>query len=136
MRLDDGRALPTFMVQTLKNEDLTVFGDGHQTRSFCYISDMVEGIHRLLYSGEHLPVNLGNPDEISILDVAQEIIALTESKSRITFRPLPSHDPKVRQPDISKAKTLLDWKPKVSRKEGLTKTVGYFKKKISEESNR
>jgi dTDP-glucose 4,6-dehydratase len=135
MRLDDGRALPTFMVQALKNEDLTVFGDGHQTRSFCFISDMVEGIYGLLYSEEHLPVNLGNPDEISILDVAEEIIGLTESKSRITFKPLPSHDPKVRQPDISKAKTLLDWKPKVGRNEGLTKTVGYFRKKISEESN-
>ncbi len=93
---------------------------------------MVEGIYRLLYSGEHLPVNLGNPDEISILDFAKEIIALTGSRSRITRKPLPSHDPKVRQPDITKAKTLLGWNPKVSRKEGLSKTVDYFKKKISE----
>ena len=136
MRLDDGRALPAFMVQALKNEDLTVFGDGCQTRSFCYISDMVEGIYRLLYSGEHLPVNLGNPEEISILDFAKEIIALTGSKSRITYKSLPSHDPKVRQPDITKAKTVLGWVPKVSRKEGLRTTVGYFKRKISEKSNR
>jgi len=136
MRLDDGRALPTFMVQALKNEDLTVFGDGCQTRSFCYISDMVEGIYRLLYSGEHLPVNLGNPEEISILDFAKEIIVLTGSKSRITYKSLPSHDPKVRQPDITKAITLLGWGPKVSRKEGLRTTVGYFKTKISEKSNR
>jgi dTDP-glucose 4,6-dehydratase len=136
MRLDDGRALPTFMVQALKGEDLTVFGDGSQTRSFCYISDMVEGIYRLLYSGEHLPINLGNPDEISVLDFAKQIIALTGSRSRITCKPLPSHDPKVRQPDITKAKTLLSWNPKVSRKEGLSKTVDYFKKKISEALSR
>lgn len=132
MRLDDGRALPTFMVQALKGEDLTVFGDGSQTRSFCYISDMVEGIYRLLYSGEHLPVNLGNPEEISIMDFAKEIIALTGCKSRITCKPLPSHDPKVRQPDITKAKTLFGWNPKVSRKEGLSRTMDYFKKKISQ----
>jgi len=136
MRLDDGRALPTFMVQALKGGDLTVFGDGSQTRSFCYISDMVEGIYRLLYSGEYLPINLGNPEEISIMDFAKEIIALTGSKSQITCRPLPSHDPKVRQPDITKAKTLLGWKPKVSRKQGLRKTVDYFKEKISEVPSR
>ncbi|MCK5551981.1 MAG: GDP-mannose 4,6-dehydratase, partial [Deltaproteobacteria bacterium] len=110
--------------------------DGSQTRSFCYISDMVEGIYGLLYSGEHLPINLGNPDEISVLDFAKEIIALAGSRSRITYKPLPSHDPKVRQPDITKAKTLLGWNPKVSRKEGLSKTVEYFKKKISEALNR
>jgi dTDP-glucose 4,6-dehydratase len=132
MRLDDGRALPTFMVQALKGEDLTVFGDGSQTRSFCYVSDMVEGIYKLLYSGEHLPVNLGNPDEISIADIAKEIIALTGSKSRIISKPLPSHDPKVRQPDIVKARNLFGWNPKVSRKEGLRRTVKYFKEKVSE----
>jgi dTDP-glucose 4,6-dehydratase len=133
MRLDDGRALPTFMVQALKGEAITVFGDGNQTRSFCYISDMVEGVYRLLYSGEHLPVNLGNPDEISIVEFAKEIIALTGSKSQITYKSLPSHDPKVRQPDITKAKTLLGWDPNVSRKEGLRKTVDYFRRKVFEE---
>lgn len=136
MRLDDGRALPAFMVQALRGKDLTVFGDGSQTRSFCYISDMVEGIYKLLYSGEHLPVNLGNPEEISILEFANDIITITGSKSRITYHPLPSHDPKVRQPDITRAKTVLDWTPKVNRKEGLKKTLDYFREKVAEEGNR
>ncbi|GAI53252.1 unnamed protein product, partial [marine sediment metagenome] len=109
MRINDGRALPNFFVQTLKGEDLTVFGDGSQTRSFCYITDMVEGFVKLLESKEHLPVNLGNPSEISILDIAREIIALCHSSSKIKSSPLPPDDPKVRQPDISRAEKILGW---------------------------
>lgn len=133
MRLDDGRVLPNFMVQALKGEDLTVYGDGSQTRSFCYVEDLVEGIRRLLYSDEVEPVNLGNPEEITILDFAKEIIHLTGSKSRITFCPLPQNDPKVRQPDITKAKKILRWEPQISRQEGLRRTLQYFKKKIEGE---
>ena len=132
MRLDDGRALPNFMVQALKGEDITVYGDGTQTRSFCYVDDLIEGIKKLLDSDEAEPVNLGNPEEITILDFAKEIIYLTGSKSRIIFCSLPQNDPKVRQPDISKAKKILGWKPKVSRREGLSKTLQYFKEKLSE----
>jgi dTDP-glucose 4,6-dehydratase len=131
MRLDDGRALPNFMVQALKGEDITVYGNGTQTRSFCYVEDLIEGIKKLLDSNEAEPFNLGNPEEITILDFAKEIVNLTGSKSRINFYPLPQNDPKVRQPDITKAKTILGWEPKISRQEGLKRTLEYFKKKLS-----
>jgi dTDP-glucose 4,6-dehydratase len=131
MRLDDGRALPNFMVQALRGEDITVYGNGTQTRSFCYVDDLIEGIKKLLYSDEAEPINLGNPEEITILNFAKEIVALTGSKSRIIFSALPENDPKVRQPDITKAKTILGWEPKVSRQEGLRRTLQYFKKKLS-----
>jgi len=131
MRLDDGRALPNFMVQALKGEDITVYGDGGQTRSFCYVEDLIDGIKKLLNSDEAEPVNLGNPEEISILDFAKEIVRLTGSKSRVVFNPLPQNDPKVRQPDITKAKRILGWEPKVSREEGLRRTLQYFKGKIT-----
>jgi dTDP-glucose 4,6-dehydratase len=131
MRLDDGRALPNFMVQTLKGEDLTVYGDGTQTRSFCFVDDLIDGIKRLLYSNESKPVNLGNPEEIAIIDFAKEIIKLTGSKSHIVFHLLPQNDPKVRQPDITKAKRVLGWEPKVSRQEGLRRTIKYFQEKLS-----
>jgi dTDP-glucose 4,6-dehydratase len=131
MRLDDGRALPNFMVQALKGEDITVYGDGAQTRSFCYVDDLIEGIKKLLDADEVEPVNLGNPEEITILDFAKEIVKMTGSKSRISYYPLPQNDPKVRQPDITKARTILGWEPKVTRQEGLKKTVQYFEKKLS-----
>jgi dTDP-glucose 4,6-dehydratase len=131
MRLDDGRALPNFMVQALKGEDITVYGDGTQTRSFCYVDDLMDGIKKLLNSDEAEPVNLGNPEEISVLDFAKEIIRLTGSRSRIVFNPLPQNDPKVRQPDITKAKRILGWEPQVSREEGLRRTLQYFKGKIT-----
>jgi dTDP-glucose 4,6-dehydratase len=131
MRLDDGRALPNFMVQALRGEDITVYGNGTQTRSFCYVDDLIEGIKKLLYSDEAEPVNLGNPEEITILNFAKEIVALTGSKSRIIFSALPENDPKVRQPDITKAKTILGWEPRVGRQEGLKRTLQYFKKKLS-----
>ncbi|NUO07270.1 MAG: SDR family oxidoreductase [Candidatus Brocadia sp.] len=127
MRVKDGRALPNFMCQALRGEDITVFGSGLQTRSFCYASDLVDGIYRLLLSNEHDPVNIGNPEEITICQLAREILALTGSKSKIIFKPLPVDDPKIRQPDISRAKMLLGWEPRVSREEGLRKTLGYFK---------
>ncbi len=130
MRLDDGRALPNFMVQALKGEELTIYGDGTQTRSFCYVDDLIEGIVKLLYSQEVEPVNLGNPEEISILDFAKEILLLTGSKSSIGFYPLPLNDPKVRRPDITKAKKVLGWEPKVTLQEGLKKTVHYFRQKL------
>jgi dTDP-glucose 4,6-dehydratase len=142
MRLNDGRALPAFIGQALRGEDLTVFGDGSQTRSFCYVDDLVEGIYRLLLSDYHLPVNIGNPDEISLKEFAEEILALTGNKSRpdepvgrvkIIYKPLPVDDPKQRQPDITKAKTLLGWEPKVKRKEGLKITFEYFKSLDREE---
>jgi len=131
MRLDDGRALPNFMVQALKEEDITVYGNGTQTRSFCYVDDLIEGIKKLLDSDVADPVNLGNPEEIAILDFAKEIINMTGGKSRIIFCPLPQNDPKVRQPDITKAKTMLGWEPKVNRHEGLKRTLRYFKEKLS-----
>ncbi|MFQ5956613.1 MAG: UDP-glucuronic acid decarboxylase family protein [Candidatus Brocadiales bacterium] len=134
MRLDDGRALPTFMSQALRGEDLTVFGDGRQTRSFCYISDMVEGLYKLLMSKEHEPINLGNPSEITVLQLAKEIIELTSSKGKIVFRPIPQDDPKVRRPDISKAKGVLGWEPRVDRQEGLRKTMEYFASKIQSQA--
>jgi dTDP-glucose 4,6-dehydratase len=127
MRLNDGRALPAFIGQALRGEDITVYGDGKQTRSFCYISDQVEGIFRLLMSDYTNPVNIGNPSEITILDFAKEIIAMTGTKSKIVFNPLPIDDPMQRQPDITKAKTLLGWEPKVNRSEGLKYTLDYFK---------
>ncbi len=130
MRPDDGRAIPNFIVQALRNDDVTVYGDGSQTRSVCYIDDMNEAIFRLLHSKIYEPINLGNPDEISILSLAQEIIELCGSRSKIVFKDLPEDDPKVRQPDITKARELLNWEPKVSRKYGLLKTIEYFRSKI------
>jgi dTDP-glucose 4,6-dehydratase len=132
MRLDDGRALPAFFSQALKNEDITVFGDGSQTRSFCYVDDLVDGIFKLLLSNETLPVNIGNPNEITIEDFAKEVIHLTNSKSKIVYKELPIDDPKVRQPDISKAKLILGWEPKVNREEGLRITLEYFKKELKQ----
>ena len=133
MRLNDGRALPAFIGQALRGEDLTVFGDGSQTRSFCYVDDLIEGIYRLLMSDHHLPVNIGNPDEISLKDFAEEIIAITGTTQKIVYKDLPVDDPKQRRPDISKAKELLGWEPKVSRKEGLRITYDYFKNLPKEE---
>ncbi len=130
MRLNDGRALPAFASQALRGENITVFGDGSQTRSFCYVDDLVEGLFRLLMSDEKYPVNIGNPSEISILDFAKEIIEITGSTSEIIFQDLPKDDPKVRQPDINRAKTILNWEPQVVRREGLEKTLTYFKEKI------
>ena len=135
MRLNDGRALPAFIGQALRGEDLTVFGDGSQTRSFCYVSDLIEGIYRLLFSDETRPVNIGNPNEISLLDFANEIIALSGSRSGICFKPLPQDDPKQRQPDISRAKAVLDWTPKIDRKEGLALTYEYFSKLLAMSKN-
>jgi dTDP-glucose 4,6-dehydratase len=126
MRVEDGRALPAFFSQAIRDEEITVFGDGAQTRSFCFVDDLIEGIYRLLMSEYHLPVNIGNPDEISIKDFAQEVIRLV-GKGRIGYRPLPKDDPKQRQPDITLAKELLDWEPKISRTEGISKTYEYFK---------
>jgi len=131
MRLNDGRALPTFFRQAFYNKPITVFGDGSQTRSFTYVDDLVEGIYRLSKSDEDEPVNIGNPEEISILDFAKEIIEITGSKSEIDFKELPADDPKIRQPDISKAKRVLNWEPKTSRREGLLKTMEYFKEQVS-----
>ncbi|RYG51855.1 MAG: SDR family oxidoreductase [Chitinophagaceae bacterium] len=133
MRLNDGRALPAFIGQALRGEDLTVFGDGSQTRSFCYVDDLVDGIYRLLMSDHSLPVNIGNPDEISLLDFAKEIINLTGTTQKIVFKPLPVDDPKQRQPDITKAKELLNWQPTVSRAEGLKRTYEYFRSLPREE---
>jgi dTDP-glucose 4,6-dehydratase len=133
MRLNDGRALPAFIGQALRGEDLTVFGDGSQTRSFCYVDDLVEGIYRLLLSNYNMPVNIGNPDEISLKDFAEEILELTGNKVKITYKPLPVDDPKQRQPDITKAKELLGWAPTINRKEGLKKTYDYFKSLPEEE---
>ena len=127
MRLDDGRVLPAFIGQALRGEDLTIFGDGSQTRSFCYVDDLVEGIYRLLLCDYAYPVNIGNPNEITIRDFAEEIIKLTGTNQKIVFNPLPKDDPKQRQPDITKAKEILGWSPKVSRSEGLKLTYDYFK---------
>lgn len=133
MRLNDGRALPAFIGQALRGEDLTVFGDGSQTRSFCYVDDLIDGIYRLLFSDYHLPVNIGNPDEISLLDFAKEILELTGNKVKIIFKPLPVDDPKQREPDISKAAAILGWAPKVHRREGLKITYDYFRSLPEEE---
>jgi dTDP-glucose 4,6-dehydratase len=129
MRLNDGRALPAFISQALNKEPLTIFGDGSQTRSFCYVDDLVEGIYRLLMSNHHLPVNVGNPQEITINQFAKEILNLTESDKGIVYHPLPTDDPKQRKPDITKAKELLGWEPKISRPLGLALTYQYFKNK-------
>jgi dTDP-glucose 4,6-dehydratase len=128
MRLDDGRALPSFMSQALRKEDITVYGNGSQTRSFCYVSDLVEGIYRLLLSDYSLPVNIGNPVEITIKEFAEEIVRLTGTKSKIIYEPLPTDDPQQRKPDITKAQSILGWEPKVSRSEGLAITLDYFMK--------
>ena len=133
MRLNDGRALPAFIGQALRGEDMTVFGDGSQTRSFCYVDDLVEGIYRLLLSDYAKPVNIGNPNEISLKDFAEEILALTGHKVKIAYKPLPVDDPKQRKPDITKAQTLLGWEPKVGRAEGLKITYDYFKSLPEEE---
>ena len=135
MRLNDGRVLPAFIGQALRGEDLTVFGDGSQTRSFCYVDDLVEGIYRLLLSDEHRPVNVGNPDEISIADFAEEIIALTGTDQKVIYKPLPTDDPKQRRPDIARAREVMGWEPKVGRAEGFAITYEYFKG-LSEEDLR
>jgi dTDP-glucose 4,6-dehydratase len=134
MRTDDGRALPTFMSQALRGDPLTVYGDGSQTRAFCYVDDLVDGIYRLLMSDETEPVNIGNPDEITIKEFAEEIIEITGTGSSITYEELPKDDPQVRQPDISRAKEILGWEPAVDRREGLRRTLDYFKKKIDVEA--
>ncbi len=127
MRLNDGRALPTFIGQCLRGDNITVFGDGSQTRSFCYVDDLVEGVYKLLLSNYQYPVNIGNPSEISLKDFAKEILNLADSKTKIIYKPLPIDDPKQRRPDIKKAKAILDWTPKVDRKKGLKITYNYFK---------
>jgi dTDP-glucose 4,6-dehydratase len=131
MRLDDGRALPTFIGQALRGEDITVYGDGSQTRSFCYVSDLVDGIYKLLLSDEVNPVNIGNPDEITIKEFAEEVIKQTDSKSKIVYKPLPEDDPKVRQPNIERAQKILKWNSKIQREEGLKITIDYFINKIN-----
>jgi len=133
MRLRDGRAVPAFMSQALRNEDVTIFGDGTQTRSFCYVSDLVDGILRLLDSSTNEPVNIGNPHEITIEEIARTIMRLVGSTSRLVYRALPVDDPKQRRPDITRARTLLSWEPRVSLEEGLLKTVDYFKQKLKVE---
>ena len=135
MRLNDGRALPAFIGQALRGEDITVFGDGSQTRSFCYVDDLVDGIYRLLLSDYNQPVNIGNPDEITILEFAEEVVKLTGSKSKIIFKDLPIDDPKQRKPDITRAKEVLGWSPQFSRSEGLIPTLEYFKNKVRLEDN-
>jgi dTDP-glucose 4,6-dehydratase len=136
MRLNDGRALPAFIGQALRGEDLTVFGDGSQTRSFCYVDDLVEGIYRLLLSDYHMPVNIGNPNEISLKDFAEEVLKLTGSSVKITYKPLPTDDPKQRKPDITKAREILGWEPTIGREEGLRITYEYFKSLPMEELNK
>lgn len=133
MRLNDGRVLPTFIGQALRGEELTVFGDGSQTRSFCYVSDMVEGIYRLLLSDVHAPVNLGNPVEVTMLELAREVISLVGNSSKVVFRELPPDDPKVRRPDIARAKKFLGWEPKVDRRAGMHQTIEYFRDKLQQE---
>ncbi len=130
MRINDGRAVPTFIAQALRGEDVTIFGSGGQTRSFCYITDLVDGILRLMASSENDPVNIGNPHEMSIEDMARLIIKMTGSSSNVVFKPLPTDDPKVRRPDITRARTLLGWEPTVTLDQGLTSTIEYFKKKM------
>jgi dTDP-glucose 4,6-dehydratase len=136
MRLHDGRAVPAFMSQALRGEDVTIFGNGQQTRSFCYVSDLVDGIIRLMESNVNEPVNIGNPHEMTIEEIARAIIRLTGSRSKLVYRPLPEDDPKVRQPDITRARTLLNWEPKVGLEEGLTKTLGYFREQVAAEDRR
>jgi dTDP-glucose 4,6-dehydratase len=133
MRLNDGRGIPAFMGQALRGEDLTVFGDGRQTRSFCYVDDQIEGIYRLLLSDYSFPVNIGNPEEIAILEFAEEILQLTGTDQKIVYRPLPQDDPMQRQPDITKAREILGWEPRVGRSEGMSRTYAYFKSLSREE---
>jgi dTDP-glucose 4,6-dehydratase len=130
MRLNDGRVVPAFVSQALKNKPVTVFGEGKQTRSFCYVSDLIEGICRLMMSSYNLPVNIGNPTEMTMLEFAREIIRATGSRSKIVFRPLPQDDPKQRRPDISRARKYLRWEPKVALAQGLVETIKYFRKKV------
>lgn len=139
MREEDGRAIPNFISQALNNKPITVYGNGSQTRSFCYVSDLIDGIYRLLMSAAHDPINIGNPNEMTLLELAEIIIKLTESNSKIIFKSLPTDDPKVRRPDIAKAKRILKWQPKVGLKTGLIKTIDYFKacrEAISQQSGR
>jgi dTDP-glucose 4,6-dehydratase len=131
MRLEDGRAIPNFITQALRGEDISIFGDGSQTRSFCFIADLVDGIYRVLISGETRPVNLGNPQELTILELANEIVRLTASRSKIVYTPLPQDDPKRRQPDISRASQLCGWEPKVEFAVGLSETIAYFRDKLA-----
>ncbi|MFN7140174.1 MAG: GDP-mannose 4,6-dehydratase, partial [Limisphaerales bacterium] len=130
MRVNDGRVVPAFVSQAIKNKPITVFGDGKQTRSFCYYADLIEGMYRLMMSNHNLPVNIGNPHEMTMLQFAEEIIKVTGSKSKIVHKPLPQDDPKQRKPDITKAKKLLKWEPKVHLSEGLVDTIEYFRKKV------
>jgi dTDP-glucose 4,6-dehydratase len=132
MQLNDGRVIPNFMKQALRGEDLTVYGDGSQTRSFCYVSDEVEGFLRLARSSEHLPVNIGNPNEFTILECAKRVIEVTGSKSKIGYKALPQDDPKQRRPDITKARTLLDWEPKIDLERGLKMSLEYFRQATAE----
>jgi len=136
MRLNDGRVVPAFVYQALRGEDVTIFGNGQQTRSFCYVSDLVDGVIRLMESDVNEPVNIGNPQEMTIEEIARAIIRLTGSGSKLVYRPLPEDDPKVRQPDITRARTLLNWEPKVGLEEGLTKTLGYFREQVAAENSR
>jgi dTDP-glucose 4,6-dehydratase len=136
MRLDDGRVLPTFMRQAIEGEDLTIFGDGSQTRSFCYVDDLVEGIYRLLLSDYHLPMNIGNPSEISMSDFADEIIKLTGTSQKVVYHDLPIDDPKQRCPDITKAKNILGWTPKIDREEGLKRTYKFFKEILDKKAEK
>ncbi len=131
MRIRDGRAVPNFIAQALRDEDLTVYGDGSQTRSFCYVSDLVDGVVRLMHSNTNEPVNIGNPQEMTVAEIATNIIALTGSRSRIVHRELPPDDPKVRRPDISRARALLEWEPRVTLTDGLTRTIEYVRHKLS-----
>jgi dTDP-glucose 4,6-dehydratase len=134
MQLNDGRVVPNFMKQALRGEDLTVYGNGQQTRSFCYVRDEIDGFLRLAKSDEHLPVNIGNPNEFTILECAQHIIKVTGSKSRICYEPLPQDDPKQRRPDITKARQLLGWEPKIDLEKGLGMSLDYFRKAVAEET--
>jgi dTDP-glucose 4,6-dehydratase len=131
MRLNDGRVVPAFVSQALRNKPLTVFGRGTQTRSFCYVSDLIEGIYRLMMSSYKLPVNIGNPKEMTMVQFAREIVRVTKSRSRITFKPLPQDDPKQRRPDITRARKLLRWEPQVSLAEGLRDTIDYFRPRVT-----
>jgi dTDP-glucose 4,6-dehydratase len=130
MRVNDGRAVPAFISQALRNDDVTIFGDGSQTRSFTYITDLVDGILRLMQSDANDPVNIGNPREMSLAELAQTIIRMTGSSSKLVYGPLPTDDPKVRRPDITRARAVLGWEPKVSLEEGLTTTIDYFRQKL------
>jgi dTDP-glucose 4,6-dehydratase len=132
MRFRDGRVVPNFIMQALKGEPLTVYGQGQQTRSFQYVDDLVDGLKKLLNSDHHLPVNIGNPHEMTVLEFAKKIIELTDSKSEIVYKPLPEDDPQVRQPDITKAKKILNWEPKVNLEEGLLRTIEYFRAHLKE----